>query len=850
MSNQPGDEQATTDSAQPKEATSPKLTRGEKRALEATRRFHARRHKALAIMVGFSLAINALLAWWLYDIMVVQKQQARVERLSQERARNVAGILNSRFQQWREALNQWADHPVLVSAMQTGNPIIAQQAAASIPGSLSETLLALRAVPKGTEALIADDKAPVSYAELDLIRRATRRQESLVEVAPVKDGLLLQLAAPVPLDGEGSAQGALLATYSGQVLKDILSEGDHTIGQLQLQQTYFSPRPFTLVSLGEGRAGPTVSAEVPGSYLTVSFTPSQVLVSRAAELPGLWLLVVSLCVAAGLGLSLVLARLLIRPQYGPAGEGLVLPQHYSQKDTKEPEESQAEEEIPEPSTLYQTQDILDITVVEEDADILGLDSAGPRQRPAAAAPAAAVKDDMPDAIFRAYDIRGKVGDSGLTPEIARRIGLAVGSEAQDQGESAIVVARDDRIHSPELCEQLISGILATGCDVIYIGQVPTPVMNFAIAELEQTNSGVMVTASHNGPEDNGFKIVIGGESLSDKSIKDLRSRIAQERFLQGEGREMREDLTADYIERIFSDVALAGQLTVVIDAGNAVAGRIAPQLFEELGCDVVPLHCEPDGNFPHHQPDPSKAENLQDLIAKVQETDADLGVAFDGDGDRVVVVTPSGRIIWPDQLLMLFAKDVLSRNPGADVLFDVKCSKQLNQLVSSYGGRPIMWKTGHSHMKHKMRETGALLGGEYSGHIFFKERWYGFDDGLYAAARLMEIITLRDQSIEEAFAAFPMLPSTPEYRIAVADNEKFALIDKLIKDGDFQSGKATTIDGLRVDFAKGWGLVRASNTGAEITLRFEAESEEMIEKLKKLFKRELRKINKNLNLDF
>jgi phosphomannomutase/phosphoglucomutase len=375
-------------------------------------------------------------------------------------------------------------------------------------------------------------------------------------------------------------------------------------------------------------------------------------------------------------------------------------------------------------------------------------------------------------------------------------------------------------------------------------------MHFATFELDQTSSGVMVTASHNAAPYNGFKMVINGATLADGAIKDIRSRIVAGKYLEGDGQEQHIEVVADYIDRIFSDVALAGDIRVVVDAGNAVAGSVAPALFEELGCDVIALHCELDGSFPNHNPDPSLEENLQDLLAKVRETDADLGVAFDGDGDRLVVVTPAGHIIWPDHLLMLFAKDILSRNPGADVLFDVKCSKQLNQIISGYGGRPIMWKTGHSHMKHKMIETGALLGGEYSGHIFIKERWYGFDDGLYTAARLLEIITLRDQSIDDVFAAFPMLPSTPEIRVAVAESEKFALVEKLIAQGEFQNGKATTIDGLRVDFSKGWGLVRASNTGAEITLRFEAESEAVLEKLKLLFKRELKKIDNTLNLDF
>jgi phosphomannomutase/phosphoglucomutase len=297
-------------------------------------------------------------------------------------------------------------------------------------------------------------------------------------------------------------------------------------------------------------------------------------------------------------------------------------------------------------------------------------------------------------------------------------------------------------------------------------------------------------------------------------------------------------------------VALAGDVKLVIDAGNGITGEVAPLLFEELGCDVEPLYCNVDGNFPNHDPDPTVEENLSDLIEAVKTSGADLGLALDGDGDRLVIVTPGGQIIWPDRLLMLFAKDIVSRNPGADVLFDVKCTRELNSLVSSYGGRPIMWKTGHSQMKTKMQETGALIGGELSGHIFIKDRWYGFDDGMYACARLLEIMTLRDQDIDSLFDGFPALPSTPELRVPIAEDRKFAVVQELISNGNFQNGKPITLDGLRVDFAKGWGLVRASNTSAALTLRFEAETEAVLEQVQQLFKRELLKIDSELDLPF
>jgi phosphomannomutase/phosphoglucomutase len=352
----------------------------------------------------------------------------------------------------------------------------------------------------------------------------------------------------------------------------------------------------------------------------------------------------------------------------------------------------------------------------------------------------------------------------------------------------------------------------------------------------------MVTASHNPAEYNGFKVVMKGKSRTPEDIQAVRTRIVKQNFRHGIGSEEAVSVVERYLETIFADVALAGEITLVIDAGNGVTGKVAPQLFEMLGCRVIPLYCDLDGNFPNHGPDPSVEANLADLIAKVKEQGADLGVAFDGDGDRLTVVTPTGQILWADRLLMLFARDILARNPGADVVFDVKSSRQLNSVISSSGGRPIMWKTGHAPMRAKVLETGALVGGEFSGHIFIKDRWYGFDDGMYAAARLIEIMSLRDESLDQIFEEFLQLKISPEYRIPIAEDKKFAVIEQLIATGDFGDGKRITLDGLRVEYPYGWGLVRASNTGPELSLRFEAETDEQLHQLKALFTREIRTI--------
>ncbi|MET1079384.1 MAG: phosphomannomutase/phosphoglucomutase [Pseudomonas sp.] len=459
-----------------------------------------------------------------------------------------------------------------------------------------------------------------------------------------------------------------------------------------------------------------------------------------------------------------------------------------------------------------------------------------------------VAPKLPATIFRAYDIRGVVGDS-LTPETAYWVGRAIGSESLAKGEPNVSVGRDGRLSGPELVQQLIQGLLDCGCQVSDIGMVPTPVLYYA-ANILAGKSGVMLTGSHNPPDYNGFKIVIAGDTLANEQIQALRTRIETNDLASGVGRVEQVDVLDRYFKQIRDDIAVAKSLKVVVDCGNGVAGVIAPQLIEALGCTVIPLYCDVDGNFPNHHPDPGKPENLVDLIAKVKSEKADLGLAFDGDGDRVGVVTNTGTIVFPDRLLMLFAKDVVSRNPGADIIFDVKCTRRLTPLISGYGGRPVMWKTGHSLIKKKMKETGALLAGEMSGHIFFKERWFGFDDGIYSAARLLEILSQDKRDAEHVFSAFPNDICTPEINITVTDESKFSIIDALQRDGHWGDANITTLDGVRVDYPKGWGLVRASNTTPVLVLRFEAETDEELKRIQELFRAQLYSIAPHLDLPF
>ena len=461
-----------------------------------------------------------------------------------------------------------------------------------------------------------------------------------------------------------------------------------------------------------------------------------------------------------------------------------------------------------------------------------------------AAAAAVVTDQVAAGIFRAYDIRGIVG-SELTPAVATLIGQAIGSEVREQGLREVVVGRDGRLSGPELTAALSEGLRRAGCDVIDIGLAPTPLVYFASHHL-RAGSCVAVTGSHNPPDYNGFKVVIAGQSLSGDAVTALHRRITEGRLAHPSepGSYRTQEVGEDYVRRIADDVQLERPLKVVADAGNGVAGPLAEALLQAIGADVIPLYCDVDGTFPNHHPDPSEPQNLQDLVQTVKRFGADLGIAFDGDGDRLGVVTPDGTIIHADRLLMLFAADVLGRNPGAMVIYDVKCTGKLADFILRHGGSPLMWKTGHSLVKAKMAETDAELAGEMSGHFFFRERWFGFDDGLYAAARLLEILALREESPQEVLDALPQSVSTPEIKVPVSDGMPHALVSLVVsaargEDPPFMGGRLSTLDGLRVDFPDGWGLVRASNTTPVLVLRFEADDDAALERIKALFRAQL-----------
>ncbi len=455
---------------------------------------------------------------------------------------------------------------------------------------------------------------------------------------------------------------------------------------------------------------------------------------------------------------------------------------------------------------------------------------------------------LPQEIFKAYDIRGIV-DKSLTETVTEQIGQAIGTEATLAGDRSVVIGRDGRLSGPSLATALSEGIRSTGCDVVDIGMVPTPVTYFATHHLE-TGSAVSITGSHNPPEYNGLKVMIAGETLAGDRIQMLRKRIEEQDLLSGNGSHHQESVTEAYVARITGDITLQRPLKVVLDCGNGVGGSIAPRVLKEIGCDVTELFSDVDGTFPNHHPDPSQLENLNDLIETVITTKADFGMALDGDGDRLGVVSATGDIIFADRQLLLFARDVLSRHPGAEIIYDVKCSKVLPDAIRESGGLPTMWKTGHSFIKAKLKESGAILAGEMSGHIFFKERWYGFDDGIYAAARLCELLSAQDDPPTAVFKSIPELVSTPELRLEMEEGEHHALVEQFVRNARFPTGEICTIDGIRVDFKTGFGLARASNTTSTVILRFEADRQQQLTEIQEQFRTQLLALRPELNLPF
>ena len=801
--------------------------------------------------------------------------QRQVQQLSQAWGGSQATVMQKALQQLSADTQAAARNPQLLLALQSQD--IEQVRAAERNLTYWYGVVDAHLNARNQAALDMGRTAPVNFAALDMLRRVENGQTPAPEAYKIGERWLVYSAAPLRLSDGEPLHGTLLLAVDLERLLATLPVMPAEIGQVQLIQQFNNTTAQVLAQRGQaegtaqsfGTGNPNWKVSfIPGPSLTSSvFSPLLLaiagLLALAGAIIGLYMLQRSLQrhlhadvlqlgqmlkeLSAGKAVKAFSMRL---PALNILAKNLAhMPRRATEQNTATPAagSSTASPDSTQMhassmvSPMFQDTDILDIDILDDDQDLLGLAEPPP-------APVQTDAPKLPADIFRAYDIRGVVGRT-LNGETAYWIGRAIGSQSLAQGEPNIAVGRDGRLSGPELAQHLIQGLLDCGCNVSDVGMVPTPVVYFA-GHILAGKSAVMLTGSHNPRDYNGFKIVIAGDTLANEQIQALKARIDNNDLVTGIGTVEQVDVLDRYLNQIRDDIAMAKPMRVVVDCGNGVAGVIAPKLLEALGCSVIPLYCEVDGNFPNHHPDPGKPENLADLIAKVKSEKADIGLAFDGDGDRVGVVTNTGTIIFPDRLLMLFAKDVVSRNPGADIIFDVKCTRRLTPLISGYGGRPVMWKTGHSLIKKKMKETGALLAGEMSGHIFFKERWFGFDDGIYAAARLLEILSQDRRDADHVFSAFPNDIATPEINIEVTEQSKFSIVERLQRDGIWGEGNITSLDGVRVDYPKGWGLVRASNTTPVLVLRFEAETEQELERIKEVFRAQLYRAAPDLDLPF
>jgi phosphomannomutase/phosphoglucomutase len=826
-----------------------------------------------ACIAGIFL-VMAVTGWYLLNSSRRSQEEAarhalkvRAQELAQQAARPIVTV--------RTKLAALAREPGVRALFQQGDVIAVAGGAAEYEGRFPDALN-LRFLLPGHYTLDNSSKPPLSYASLAMLQKAEKTDSPIGAEAhlfgrPDQHIALVQRVN----DQGGQLIGLIHLSLDVSLFKQSLAGLNLSNAYVELHQSA-AGRSLILAARGNAayKQGKPVTASLEDSRWNLAYWPA-----RAPGATGKEAALGLLAPAAGLTLFLLLGVAVAvffgrRPagprdtDAGSAGGVIYAGAVRNIMDGAHPGLKDLVPHLPggkgggatgTPSEALSGSD--DITMIVnrgsparqalEEGEMFDLtggggDAAGlPASPPAAEAPV-----EISPVIFRAYDIRGVV-EEDLTAGVVELIGRAVGSEAGARGEQAIVVGRDGRHSSPELAGALIKGIRAAGRDVIDVGMVPTPVLYFAAQTLD-AGSGVMVTGSHNGPEYNGLKIVLGGDTLFEDGIQRIYQRITGGELNNGDGALSSAEIISDYIHRISEDipVSLSGSLKLVVDCGNGVTGIVAPQLFRALGHDVTELYCEVDGGFPNHHPDPSQPENLAALIEKVNSEGADLGLAFDGDGDRLGVIDGRGNIIWPDRQLMVLARDVLSRNPGAEIIYDVKCSRHLKSIIESSGGRPLMWKTGHSLIKRRMKEDNALLAGEMSGHIFFKERWYGFDDAVYAAARLLEVIVNAGTEPSNFFEDVPEGVSTPELRIDLPEEQHRTVMQELEAAAVFDDAEIIKVDGLRIEFADGWGLIRPSNTTPCLVLRFEAENREALERIQEAFRGLILSVNPDLKLPF
>ncbi|NIP17934.1 MAG: phosphomannomutase/phosphoglucomutase, partial [Xanthomonadales bacterium] len=638
------------------------------------------------------------------------------------------------------------------------------------------------------------------------------------------------------MEGEENIAGYLVVMAGREVITDSFNMTMPSAGYIRLEQNNGRFNATSIREFGDPTLGVqgTQRLPVPGTLFRI-VVPQGAAPSSFGGLPRLAMFLLG---ALFLAYGLIKRQLDLRPKVELRADAPALAKRQPEPSNTSESQSEAYPGIQQPDTPEPGLPEISLPDLHFDPE--------KRRRQKRHEPVAPV--ELTAEIFRAYDIRGIV-DKTLDAGVARKVGQAIGSEVLDREAGPVVVGRDGRHSGPELVEGLIQGISSTGCDVISIGAVPTGALYY-IANECGSGSGVMVTGSHNPPDYNGFKVMIGGETLSGERISALHGRLENSELRIGKG-EVREEFALDrYRERIVSDIQLARPLKVVADCGNGIGGICAADILSAIGADVMPLYDEVDGDFPNHHPDPSEPENLKDLIETINIMDADLGVAFDGDADRLGVVTPSGSIVYADRVMMLYVREILSRNPGARIIYDVKCTGHLRTVIEEAGGEPEMYKTGHSLIKNRMKEVGAPFAGEMSGHFFFKDRWYGFDCGIYSAARLLEILALEERTPEEVLDSLPNSISTPELKVYMNEGENHEFVKQFQEKARFVDARVNTIDGLRADFEDGWGLCRASNTTPVLVVRFDAQSEEALEVIQEAFRLQMLAIRSDLVLPF
>ena len=812
------------------------------------------------LLVGIALmVVVALFAQQAIQSGASRSARATAQSVSEAVAARLAGVVTAR----RDLLALVLSEGRAAAALSSGDPSAIKAEEAVIQQRVAG-LLQVRLLPRDASQPDPAGAAPLGYAGLDLLRRTVDSgRPSAAEIHQIKSGAPY-LAMALPVNVAGGNAGVLFAAWDMRFLVGLLEQSPAFQGRLQLVQG--GDGGYVLAKGPGGQDGPLTegAVEVPDSIWKVSYGTDPdtggmgglLTMASVVAAGGLALLLsvflqwraLARDLRADMGTLVNLGEAILRRENGAARQAQVastrdaiaLLSQYARESREMPATAAAPAVrravpmagLPESRTQG-------MEVEELDSDPAELLAARPRKAP---------KIDIPDTLFRAYDVRGVVGQA-LTGPFAELLGQAVATLVQEQGGHRVAVARDARPSSPQLAEALVRGLNAGGCDVLDIGQAPTPLLYFAM-HTQPVQAGVVVTGSHNPADYNGFKIVIGDRVLDGDELLALRRRMLEGVFSQGNGSIERIDLVAEYVEAVVREVQLARPLKVVVDAGNGVAGDLAVATLEALGCEVVPLFCEPDGSFPNHHPDPSQPDNLASLMLEVQAQDADIGIALDGDGDRLGVIDNTGANVWPDSILMLLAADILGRHPGVDILYDVKSSRHLASFILGHGGRPIMWKSGHSRMRAKMLETGALLGGEFSGHLFIKERWFGFDDAVYAAVRVLELLALEPRGASELFAELPSSPSTPEYHLMLEEGQSRELMRALDAHKVFDDARLVELDGLRVEFGSGWGLIRPSNTTPSLTFRFEADDERSLEEIKSRFRDLLRRVAPDMQAPF